>query len=1109
MKKFISNIIAIIMIITTINIPLATAESNVNYPPEGNKCGYIFSLKETPNFDITNDDIIVISADANVYVSKSIEAIKAIEDKVDINFIAENTPIQPIPIVDDNLELFSDEISEPNSTDIPETTNIPEIDTPVSTETPETTEEPSSTNEPTATEEPTTTPLPEHYTNDLLYYQMWHHNAMRDYVYRENDITGKGVKVGVIDTGIMRDWEDFEGVDIQDGINVCALLDNNEERLHIMGDAHPHGTGVIGNIAAKINNEKGIAGIVDECTVIPYKVEDTVCSDFANSGASILKALQLAYEDGCDVCNISMGSIGTPSDEEIKIFNSVVNSVTSNGMIIVAAAGNEGEVDKYGDLANANIYPASCENVIGVGAVEPNCDSVKLYEDIASGLYTTLDNPHVFDSRRLVNTYTFDMINDLERNQYKKCDFSTANDSVFISAPGKEIRTYTYGWEGVAPYISHMGTSEATPMVAAAAIGVKQMRPYIDTDMFKEILKETAIDIDGEGYDVNTGYGMIDFEGIYNYVSALPETAPEKTPELTIDYKNEIINGFINDGNYYINDKPITLTSNKNEIGIIFSFSYGQIDVNSDWLGTSLKIQRKARNSSFTDSDVLSLNIPARPEAPNGIVTTDTTIIGVDNTMEYKATNSDTWTPCTSNKIETSTLGANEFEIRYKATDADFASNSVTVRTKIKEETPNITVDYKNNQLVGFDSESNYTLNDNEITPIDGKLDIADNWYGRDLTITRKARNDEYVDSNSKSIHLPTLSLAPTGIATADYNIYNVNSDMEYKLTTETEWHEINSEILENVPFGIYEIRYKATDTAFASEIFTLNVEEKVKPKMDTPDIRVRYYNNKIYNFDPDYTYIINGIEYSNISKTMNIPSEWYGTTLNIICKAENDDYINSDPENIFIPAIRKAPDSLIIKGNDIYNITTDIEFRKKGNTTWFSTESTELLDRPEGEYEIRYKSTNSEFPSEIMTVDLIKIVETPKPTETPKATETPNTTETPKPTETPKETEEPIPTEIPTENIVTSIKNVDNDIVCTAENNTDGYITATGIIAIYSSSGTLLKIETINGFNAGANNYSISNDFNEPIKVKYFIWTALDNMTVYANTNVSELTID
>lgn len=1071
MKKFISNIIAIIMIITTINIPLATAESNVNYPPEGNKCGYIFSLKETPDFNITNDDIIVISADANVYVSKTIKAIKAIEDKVDINFIAENTPIQPIPIVDDNLELFSDEISEPNNTDIPETTNIPEIDTPVSTETPETTEEPSSTNEPTATEEPTTTPLPEHYTNDLLYYQMWHHNAMRDYVYRENHITGKGVKVGVIDTGIMRDWEDFEGVDIQDGINVCALLDNNEERLHIMGDAHPHGTGIIGNIAAKINNEKGIAGIVDECTVIPYKVEDTACSDFANSGASILKALQLAYEDGCDVCNISMGSIGTPSDEEIKIFNSVVNSVTSNGMIIVAATGNEGEVDKYGDLANANIYPASCKNVIGVGAVEPDCEPLHLIVDDATGLYGEIGNPQHFQVYGEINTYTFDMINNLERNQYKKCDFSTANDSVFISAPGKEIRTYAYGWEGVAPYISHMGTSEATPMVAAAAIGVKQMRPYIDTDMFKEILKETAIDIDGEGYDVNTGYGMIDFEGIYNYVSALPETAPEKTPELTIDYKNEIINGFINDGNYYINDKPITLTSNKNEIGIIFSFSYGQIDVNSDWLGTSLKIQRKARNSSFTDSDVLSLNIPARPEAPNGILTTDTTINGVDNTMEYKATNSDTWTPCTSNKIETSTLGANEFEIRYKATDADFASNSVTVRTKIKEETPNITVDYKNNQLVGFDSESNYTLNDNEITPIDGKLDIADNWYGRDLTITRKARNDEYVDSNSKSIYLPTLSLAPTGIATADYNIYNVNSDMEYKLTTETEWHEINSEILENVPFGIYEIRYKATDTAFASEIFTLNVEEKVKPKEITPTAEIEYSRRTLDYLNNTSTYLVNGKEYHAENGSLNIEDSWYGTTITIICKASNEKFQDSDPQEIYIPTLGDAPDFLEVQGTKIKNLKETIEISNKGENNWFTTGATEL-ELEEGEYEIRFMSTPTSFASKSITVKLERKPES-------------NYT------------------------IETGIKKVDNDIVCTAENNTDGYITATGIIAIYSSSGTLLKIETINGFNVGANNYSISNDFNEPIKVKYFIWTALDNMTVYANTNVSELTID
>ena len=439
--------------------------------------------------------------------------------------------------------------------------------------------------------------------------------------------------------------------------------------------------------------------------------------------------------------------------------------------------------------------------------------------------------------------------------------------------------------------------------------------------------------------------------------------------------------------------------------------------------------------------------------------------------MEYKATNSDTWTPCTSNKIETSTLGANEFEIRYKATDTDFASNSVTVRTKIKEETPNITVDYKNNQLVGFDSESNYTLNDNEITPIDGKLDIADNWYSCDLTITRKARNDEYVDSNSKSIHLPTLSLAPTGIATADYNIYNVNSDMEYKLTTETEWHEINSEILENVPFGIYEIRYKATDTAFASEIFTLNVEEKVKPKEITPTAEIEYSRRTLDYLNNTSTYLVNGKEYHTENGSLNIEDSWYGTTITIICKASNEKFQDSDPQEIYIPTLGDAPDFLEVQGTKIKNLKETVEISNKGENNWFTTGATEL-DLEEGEYEIRFMSTPTSFASKSIIVKLEKEPES-------------NYT------------------------IETSIKNVDNDIVCTAENNTDGYITATGIIAVYNSSGTLLKIETINGFNVGKNDYSISNDFNEPIKVKYFIWTALDNMTVYANTNVSELTID
>ena len=294
---------------------------------------------------------------------------------------------------------------------------------------------------------------------------------------------------------------------------------------------------------------------------------------------------------------------------------------------------------------------------------------------------------------------------------------------------------------------------------------------------------------------------------------------------------------------------------------------------------------------------------------------------------------------------------------------------------------------------------------------------------------------------------------------------------MEYKLTTETEWHEINSEILENVPFGIYEIRYKATDTAFASEIFTLNVEEKVKPKEITPTAEIEYSRRTLDYLNNTSTYLVNGKEYHAENGSLNIEDSWYGTTITIICKASNEKFQDSDPQEIYIPTLGDAPDFLEVQGTKIKNLKETIEISNKGENNWFTTGATEL-ELEEGEYEIRFMSTTTSFASKSIIVKLEKEPES-------------NYT------------------------IETGIKNVDNDIVCTAENNTDGYITATGIIAIYSSSGTLLKIETINGFNAGANDYSISNDFNEPIKVKYFIWTALDNMTAYANTNVSELTID
>ena len=156
----------------------------------------------------------------------------------------------------------------------------------------------------------------------------------------------------------------------------------------------------------------------------------------------------------------------------------------------------------------------------------------------------------------------------------------------------------------------------------------------------------------------------------------------------------------------------------------------------------------------------------------------------------------------------------------------------------------------------------------------------------------------------------------------------------------------------------------------------------------------------------------------------MNIEDSWYGTTITIICKASNEKFQDSEPQEIYIPTLGDAPDFLEVQGTKIKNLKETIEISNKGENNWFTTGATEL-ELEEGEYEIRFMSTTTSFASKSITVKLEKEPES-------------NYT------------------------IETGIKKVDNDIVCTAKNNTDGYITATGIIAIYSSSGTLLKIKTI-----------------------------------------------
>lgn len=595
-----------------------------------------------------------------------------------------------------------------------------------------------------------------------------------------------------------------------------------------------HGTNVTGIIAAKANNSTGVVGITDDCTVIPYKVIDSNYSSGIN-GAAFLKAFSVAFDDGCDVVNVSMAA----SMFDDTYLNELINSCTKNGMIIIAGAGNDGNKE---ETLNKYSFPAACENVIGVGAVQPDCAAEKIYYKKENREIISKEEAYELGTQNYSTSITWmiDTVKDLPLNSYVKCDFSTANESVFISAPGKDMmlvdsQTGEYD-ENLGGYLvdttdgysTGRGTSFATPIVTAAVAGIKQMRPYVDTDMVKEILKNTAIDLDEEGYDINTGYGMVDFEAIYNYVSEMPETIPEETPVIQIDYVDNMLTGFDENAEYSIND--VTVTPEE-----------GSTAIDSSWYGSTLSVVRKSRGDGYTDSEAQELTIPTVPDAPTTVSAGYNKITGVMTAMEYKLSSSDTWISCSDGEI--SNLEAGAYDVRLKASELSFASKIAQIQvenTPQAEDTPNIAIDYRNRVLTGFEGGSEYLVNESIAVISNGKLNIAETWYGNSISIVKKSRGNGYSDSEPQNLNIPTIPKAPTTVSAGYNKITGVKTTMEYKLSSSDTWISCSGTEIVNLNAGTYDVRTKATTKSFASKSVQVEVLDlPIKPT--TPPLEKEY----------------------------------------------------------------------------------------------------------------------------------------------------------------------------------------------------------------------------------------------------------------------------
>ena len=205
-----------------------------------------------------------------------------------------------------------------------------------------------------------------------------------DKLHAEN-ITGKGIKVGVLDTGV-----DYNHPDLKDAYKGgYDFIDNDadpmettyEDWINAGKPSAPgyvyytnHGTHVAGTIAAQKKNDVDYAvkGVAPEVDLYAYRV---LGPWGGGDTAGILAGIDQAIADGMDVINMSLGA---RTNDPLYATSVATNNAMLSGVVTVVAAGNSGPGEKT--LGS----PGTAALGIAVGASDASM-SIPTFNGSASG----------------------------------------------------------------------------------------------------------------------------------------------------------------------------------------------------------------------------------------------------------------------------------------------------------------------------------------------------------------------------------------------------------------------------------------------------------------------------------------------------------------------------------------------------------------------------------------------------------------------------------------------------------------------------------------------------------------------------------------------------
>jgi serine protease len=290
----------------------------------------------------------------------------------------------------------------------------------------------------------------------------------------------RGVVVAVLDTGIAyRSWKTFRKSPDFTGTRFVAPYDFVKKHSLPL-DREGHGTFVAGVIAEATNNGIGLTGLAYGASLMDVRV---LGADGTGDAATISKGIRYAVKHGARVINLSLEFSLDVTSSDIPDIISAIRYAHQRGVVVVAAAGNEG----VSQLA----YPSAAPDAISVGATtRDRC----LADYSNGGPHLDLVAPGGGDDSSLVS----DPSCHPERNLppiYQETMLDAARPGRF------GIPNDVYG------------TSMSAPQVAAAAalvIASRVLGKHPSPDEVLHRLEQTAQQLGSAKPNSQYGYGQLD-----------------------------------------------------------------------------------------------------------------------------------------------------------------------------------------------------------------------------------------------------------------------------------------------------------------------------------------------------------------------------------------------------------------------------------------------------------------------------------------------------------------------------------------------------------------------------------------------------------------------